>query len=108
MAAMPLDESLHRIDGGPSPVSALLMAPPTSSFVYVLAHGAGAGMRHPFMASVCTRLADRGVATLRYQFPYMEAGKGRVDSPAVAEATVRAAVAAASVLVPGVPIIAGG
>lgn len=103
-----VDESLHRIEGGPSPASALLIAPPTPSFVYVLAHGAGAGMRHPFMASICNRLAERGAATLRYQFPYMEAGKGRVDGPAVAEATVRAAVGAASALVSGVPIIAGG
>jgi len=75
---------------------------------YVLAHGAGAGMAHPFMASVADELAERGIATLRYQFPYMEQGSKRPDSPALAQATVRAAVVKAGELVRGLPLIAGG
>ena len=70
----------------------------------MLAHGAGAGMKHPFMAAIAAGLAERGVATLRYQFPYMERGGKRPDPPALAQATVRAAVAAA----PRLPLIAGG
>ncbi len=89
-------------------VSGLLQAPPSALGCYVLAHGAGAGMTHPFMASVADLLAERGVATLRYQFPYMERGSSRVDSPKVATATVRAAVAAAARLVPELPLFAGG
>lgn len=89
-------------------VSGLLLAPPSPHGCYVLAHGAGAGMAHPFMASIAGLLAERGVATLRYQFPYMERGSSRVDSPKVATATVRAAVAAAARLVPDVPLFAGG
>jgi predicted alpha/beta-hydrolase family hydrolase len=75
---------------------------------YVLAHGAGAGMAHPFMAAVAAELADRGIATLRYQFPYMEQGGRRPDPPALAQATVRAAVAKAAELAPGLPLVAGG
>lgn len=100
--------SPHTIEAGGSPVSALLDAPESPSFVYVLAHGAGAGMRHPFLAAVASRLLTRGVATLRYQFPYMEAGKNRVDAPEVAAMCVRQAVAKAAELCPRVPIIAGG
>jgi predicted alpha/beta-hydrolase family hydrolase len=90
------------------PVSGLLDAADTPSFVYVLAHGAGAGMRHPFLADCAALLATRGAATLRYQLPYMEAGRSRVDSPEVSARAVRAAVARAGELLPGVPIIAGG
>ena len=75
---------------------------------YVLAHGAGAGMTHPFMAAVADELAERGIATLRYQFPYMEQGSKRPDPPALAQATVRAAVAKAGELAPDLPLIAGG
>ena len=75
---------------------------------YVLAHGAGAGMAHPFMAAVADELAERGIATLRYQFPYMEQGGRRPDPPTLAQATVRAAVAKAAKLASGVPLIAGG
>ena len=89
-------------------VSALLLAPAGVRAFYVLAHGAGAGMAHPFMTSVAEGLAERGVATLRYQFPYMERGSKRPDPPAVAQATVRAAVAEAARLTPGLPLIAGG
>jgi predicted alpha/beta-hydrolase family hydrolase len=89
-------------------VSALLLAPPRARACYVLAHGAGAGMRHPFMASVAEGLAERGVATLRYQFPYMERGSKRPDAPKLAHAAVRAAVAEMSRLAPDLALIAGG
>lgn len=84
------------------------MAPPDARAGYVLAHGAGAGMTHPFMASVADELAERGVATLRYQFPSMESGSKRPDTPKVAHATVRAAVALMSRLAPDLLLIAGG
>jgi predicted alpha/beta-hydrolase family hydrolase len=89
-------------------VSALLVRPPDARLLYVLAHGAGAGMRHPFLESLAQRLAERGIATLRYQFPYMERRAGRPDPPAVAAATVRAAAAEAARLAPGLPLVAGG
>jgi predicted alpha/beta-hydrolase family hydrolase len=89
-------------------VSGLLLTPRGARACYVLAHGAGAGMTHPFMAAIADGLAERGVATLRYQFPYMEKGGKRPDAPKLAQATVRAAVADASRLVPGLPLIAGG
>jgi predicted alpha/beta-hydrolase family hydrolase len=89
-------------------VSGLLVRPEETRALYVLAHGAGAGMRHPFLESMARALRERGVATLRYQFPYMEQKRGRPDPPAVAEATVRAAVRAAAEAAPGVPLIAGG
>jgi hypothetical protein len=73
-----------------------------------MAHGAGAGMTHPFLADVATRLAGLGIATLRYQFPYMERGSKRPDAPAMAHATVRAAVAEAARRLPGLRLIAGG
>ncbi|MGH7509519.1 MAG: alpha/beta hydrolase family protein [Gemmatimonadales bacterium] len=95
------------LDGGSS-VSAILKCPPDAWLLYVLAHGAGAGMRHKFLESMATALAARGVATFRYQFPYMEAGSKRPDSPEVAGATVRAAVDRAAAVSPGLPIIAGG
>ncbi len=91
-----------------APVSGLLQMPPSARTCYVLAHGAGAGMRHPFLASVATELAERGVSTMRYQFPYMEKGSGRPDAPAVTHATVRAAVQQATDLLPGVALFAGG
>ena len=71
-------------------------------------HGAGAGMAHPFMAAVAANLAERGIATLRYQFPYMERGSKRPDPPKLAQTTVRAAVAEATRLLPEIPLIAGG
>ena len=89
-------------------VSGLLQAPPKARACYVLAHGAGAGMGHPFMASVAEGLAERGVATLRYQFPYMERGSKRPDAPKLAQAVVRAAVAEMSCLAPDLALIAGG
>ena len=93
---------------GALPVSGLLQAPPDARACYVLAHGAGAGMTHPFMVAVADQLSRRGVATLRFQFPYMERGSKRPDAPRIANAAVRAAVAAASRLAPGLPLIAGG
>jgi len=89
-------------------VSGLLHAPPNARACYVLAHGAGAGMTHPFMAAVAAGLGERGIATLRYQFPAMEAGRKRPDPPALAQATVRAAVAAAARELPRLPLVAGG
>ena len=91
-------------------VSALLVLPPPpgARLVYVLAHGAGAGMRHPFLEFVAQALAELAIATLRYQFPYMEARARRPDPPAVAELAVRAAVAEAARAAPGLPLLAGG
>lgn len=89
-------------------VSALLQGAKNATACCVLAHGAGAGMAHPFMAAVAEGLARRAIATLRYQFPYMEQGSRRPDRPELAEATVRAAVAAARGALPGMPLFAGG
>jgi uncharacterized protein len=89
-------------------VSGLLQRPEHAFACFVLAHGAGAGMTHRFMVAVANGLAAREVATLRYQFPYMAAGSKRPDRPALAHATVRAAVAAAARLAPGLPLFAGG
>jgi predicted alpha/beta-hydrolase family hydrolase len=91
-----------------SAISSILIRPPHPRACFVLAHGAGAGMTHPFLVSVAFGLCDRGVATLRYQFPYMERGSKRPDSPAVAHAAVRAAAAEAARHCPGLPLVAGG
>jgi predicted alpha/beta-hydrolase family hydrolase len=89
-------------------VSGLFEAPANARACYVLAHGAGAGMNHPFMSAVAEGLSERGIASLRYQFPYMERKSSRPDSPAVAHAAVRAAVSEASRLLPNLPLFAGG
>ena len=89
-------------------VSGLATLVPKPKAQFVLAPGAGAGMQHQFLAATATGLAERGIATLRYQFPYMEHKKNRPDTPEVATATVHAAVARGAQLVPGVRIIAGG
>jgi predicted alpha/beta-hydrolase family hydrolase len=89
-------------------VSALLMRPGQARGCFVFAHGAGAGMTHPFMETVATGLGERGVATLRYQFPYMEKGSKRPDPPAIAQAAVRAAVAEAGRRCAGLFLVAGG
>jgi uncharacterized protein len=86
----------------------LALTPPTPRFGYVLAHGAGAGMRHPFMEAIAQALFERGVATLRFEFAYMEARKSRPDPPAVAAARVRETVERARAEWPGLPLIAGG
>jgi uncharacterized protein len=89
-------------------VSALLIRPGEARACFVFAHGAGAGMTHPFMETFATGLGERGIASLRYQFPYMEKGSRRPDPPAIAQAAVRAAVAEAGLSCPGLPLIAGG
>jgi predicted alpha/beta-hydrolase family hydrolase len=89
-------------------VSGLLQVPRGARACCVLAHGAGAGMAHPFMAAVADGLEERRIATLRYQFPYMERGSKRPDAPKLAQATVRAAVAEASRLHPKLALFAGG
>jgi uncharacterized protein len=89
-------------------VSGLLQAPRDARACYVLAHGAGAGMTHPFMAAVAEGLAERHIATLRYQFPYMEQGSKRPDGPRIAQAAVRAAIAEASRRAPHLALFAGG
>jgi predicted alpha/beta-hydrolase family hydrolase len=86
----------------------LVRTPSTARFGYVLAHGAGAGMRHPFLDAIAQALFDRGVATLRYEFPYMEAHRNRPDPPAVAVARVKEAVQRARAEWPGLPLVAGG
>ena len=89
-------------------VSGLFNAATKARACYVLAHGAGAGMRHPFLTQVANGLASHGIATVRYQFPYMQNRSGRPDSPPVAHATVRAAVREAARLAPGLALFAGG
>jgi predicted alpha/beta-hydrolase family hydrolase len=89
-------------------VSGLLHRPVDAHACLVLAHGAGAGMNHPFLAEMARGLGQRGIASLRYQFPYMEQGKKRPDTPPQAHAAVRTAVAEAARLLPGLPLIAGG
>ena len=94
--------------GDGAAVSARLSMPTDPRALYVFAHGAGAGMDHPFMARVAEGLAERNVASLRFQFPFMESGSGRPDRPQTAHRTVRAAVARAAELGPGLPLYAGG
>jgi len=89
-------------------VNVLFESPKDAFACYVVAHGAGAGMKHPFMAAIAKGLAERGVATLRYEFPYMERGSKRPDTPAVAKARVREAVAEALRRASGLPLFAGG
>lgn len=89
-------------------VSALMQRPAHAKWCFVLAHGAGAGMNHPFMAAVADELAALDIATLRYQFPFAEKKSRRPDPPKLAQATVRAAVDAAHTVAPDLPLIAGG
>lgn len=97
-----------RIPVGDESVAALLIRPEGARALFVFAHGAGAGMTHRSMESNAEGLAARGIATLRYQFPYMERGSKRVDAPKVAHAAVRAAVAEATRVAPDLPLFAGG
>ena len=97
-----------QIQVGDQTVSGIVQAPANAQACYVFAHGAGAGMAHSFMAAVAAGLAERHVATLRYQFPYMEQGKKRTDTPAVAHAAVRAAVQFAADLPGAQRLFAGG
>ena len=105
---MTIDAEETQFRVGPDSVSALATAPPAPTSVLVLAHGAGAGMRHPFLATIAISLASRGIAVLRFQFPYMEAKRGRPDSPAVATLAVERAVETAADRWPGLPLVAGG
>ncbi|MFO1110719.1 MAG: alpha/beta family hydrolase [Bradyrhizobium sp.] len=105
---MSLAQELRFSVGSAGQVSALLMRPGNARACYVLAHGAGAGMRHASMEAIASGLAERGIATLRYQFPYMEKGSKRPDPPAIAHAAVRAAVAEAAKTCAGLPLLAGG
>ncbi len=105
MADSPLPRTIT-VAGGQ--VSALLLRPRHARALLVFGHGAGAGMSHPFMEEVSQRLAGTGIATLRYQFPYMEKGLSRTDAPAVAAATVQAACAMARTEAPDLPLVAGG
>jgi hypothetical protein len=108
---MKADADLQKIAltvNGVHRVSALLQTPPRGRACLVLAHGAGAGMAHPFMQGLADGLAAHGIATLRYQFPYMERGSKRPDPPTLAQATVRAATAEAARRLPNTAIFAGG
>jgi predicted alpha/beta-hydrolase family hydrolase len=104
----PRDERLTIAFGEGYRVSGLLERPSAARALLVLAHGAGAGMEHPSMQAVAAGLAQRGIATLRYQFPYMERRSRRPDPPALCHATVRAAVTEAARLAPDLPLLAGG
>lgn len=107
MSIHPISLSIALPSGGT--ISGLLQMPAGAKACYVLAHGAGAGMKHAFMASIAQGLAERGIASLRFNFPFMEQGSKRPDSPAVAHAAIRAAVAEAARHMPaGVPLFAGG
>jgi predicted alpha/beta-hydrolase family hydrolase len=101
------EELRFGVEGG-GQVSALLLRPEKAKWLLVLGHGAGAGMHHPFMSNLANALAGVGVATLRYQFPYMEERRKVPDAPAVLTATVAAAVWAAAKAAPGLPLFAGG
>ena len=89
-------------------VSAELITPDNPVCIMVLAHGAGAGMNHEFMVTISKALADKGIATLRFNFPFMENKKGRPDSPAVAHKTIEAAIIKAHELFPSFPVFASG
>ncbi|MDX1535130.1 MAG: alpha/beta family hydrolase, partial [Thermoplasmata archaeon] len=102
-----MEEARIEVEGTSSEVSALWLRPPEEWAVYVLAHGAGAGMRHPFLEAVAEGLATRGIGTLRYQFPYTEQGKRYPNPPKLLEATVRSAARFAAEA-SSVPLLAGG
>jgi predicted alpha/beta-hydrolase family hydrolase len=104
----PMNAEQIAIQIGGEQVSGLFLRPPDSRALYLFAHGAGAGMSHRTMDSNARGFADRGVATLRYQFPYIEKGSRRPDPPRVAHAAVRAAAAKALELAPDLPLFAGG
>lgn len=101
-------EGRFPVPGSTGEVGSLLRRPPGAKWLYVLAHGAGAGMRHPFLEAMADRLGERDVATFRYLFPYAEQGKRRPDPPGRLIATVRAAVAAGAAAAPGLRLVAGG
>src|SRR3989454_9104498 len=104
----PATELRVRVGETTGDVSALLVRPADARLLYVLAHGAGAGMRHPFLEAISQWLAEQGIATLRYQFPYMEQRARRPHPPAVAAAPVPAPGVGAARAAPGPPLVAGG
>jgi predicted alpha/beta-hydrolase family hydrolase len=104
LTAKPLSIAVDR----ESAVSGLLTIPKAADCCLVFAHGAGAGMNHSFITAVCEGLASRRMATLRYQFPYIEHGSRRPDPPTLCHQTVRAAVSAAHECLPKLPLLAGG
>lgn len=105
---MMTSEHTFEATGSAGDVSAVLVRPPQAFCLYVFGHGAGAGMHHAFMEACTGLLADRGVATFRYHFPYMEAGRRAPNPAPVLVETVRSAVATAEALVPDLPLLAGG
>ena len=105
---MARSDSLAFAVAGAGTVSALLVRPDNARWLLLLAHGAGAGMRHPFMQELADQLAGVGVATLCYQFPYMEQRRHRPDSPAILTTAVAAALHTAHQVAPGLPLLAGG
>ena len=107
MAAAAAQPVVIEMEGGQR-VNGLLQSARDARACYVLAHGAGAGMTHPFMAATANELVQRGIATLRYNFPYLDKGSKRPDGPQVAQATARAAVEHASHALPRVAVFAGG
>jgi predicted alpha/beta-hydrolase family hydrolase len=106
MSAHPVSLTISLPSGGST--SGLLQTPASAKACYVFAHGAGAGMNHEFMAAIAKGLAERSIASLRFNFPFMEQGSKRPDSPAIAHAAIRAAVAEAARRVPDVPLFTGG
>ncbi len=102
------EEVGFKIEGTSARVSGLLLKPRDAIALYVLAHGAGAGMRHSFLTAMAERLGERGIATLRYQFPYMEEGRRYPNPAPLLQATVRSAVHVASEMASGLPLVAGG
>ena len=101
-------EKLRIAVPGNAEVSALLVRPPTARWLLVLGHGAGAGMAHPFLEKLAKELAEAGIATLRYQFPYIEERRRVPDKPEVLMAAVAAAVGRAAEMTPELPLLAGG
>ncbi len=108
MAVTDLGELLSLSVDAATQVGARWLSPAGARACYVMAHGAGAGMEHPFLRSVAADLAAAGIATLRYQFPYMERGARRPDPPPRCHATVRAALALARARAPQLPLFCGG
>jgi len=108
LRTMACGEKLRFAVQGNGEVSALLVRPPSAPWLLVLGHGAGAGMVHPFLERLVAELAKAGLATLRYQFPYMEERRRVPDRPEVLAATVAAAVCLATDVAPGLPLVAGG
>jgi len=104
----PVSQHTFEATSSQGDVSAILMRPEGARLLYVFGHGAGAGMTHAFMEAVAVKLADRGVATFRYNFPYKEAGRGGPNPQPVLLKTVRSAVGAATALAPDLPLLAGG